>query len=286
MAKTVAEGFEALLSRIPPTETITEKARRHRESIEACLRGHFAVKQIMTVGSFGHGTNIPRFSDIDLFVVMPEEELSSDSARALRAVKTVLAKRFWATSVRVSSPSVLVTFGSSRSEWFEITPAFPDNEEKGVYYIPDRGTEWLLSAPRAHNAYVNKINDRLSKRPKRLIRLLKLWNALSGARIRSIYLELRVAKGLQDVDQINYAAQFRAALRRIHKTELTSMQDPIGYTGLIAPCSDARKAAVMSKLWTALRRAEKALQAEEAGHIRKAFHWWNLVFDDRFPRYG
>ena len=286
MARTVAEGFDVLVSRIPPNEAVTEKARRHRQSIEACLRANFAVQKFMNVGSFGHGTNIPRFSDIDLFVVMPEEELSSDSARALREVKTVLAKRFWATDVRVSSPSVLVPFGSSSSERYEITPAFADNEEKGVYYIPDRGTEWLLSAPRAHNAYTNKINDRLNKRPKRLIRLLKLWNGLSGARIRSIYLELRVAKGLQDVDQVNYAVELTAALRRIYKTELASMQDPIGLTGLIAPCSEVRKSVVLSKLWTALRRAEKALETEEAGNMRKAFHWWNLVFSDTFPRYG
>lgn len=87
MARTVTEAFDVLLSRIPPSEAVTEKARRHRDAIEACLRANFAVNKFMAVGSFGHGTNIPRYSDIDYFMVTPEDELSSNSPRALREVK-------------------------------------------------------------------------------------------------------------------------------------------------------------------------------------------------------
>jgi hypothetical protein len=289
MAKTVAEAFDVLLSRIPPSEAVTETARRHRQSIEDCLRANLNVQKFMPVGSFGHGTNIPRFSDIDFFLVTPEDELSANSPTALRQVKNVLGRRFWATDVRVSSPAVLVLFGGSSgssSERFEVTPAYADNEDKGVYWIPDGVKDWMLAAPRAHNAYVNQVNDRLNKRAKRLIRLTKLWNGVSRARLKSIYIELRVAKGLDGVDQINYAVELAAAFRRMHQTGLAAMQDPIGYTGLIPPCSDARKAEVLSKLKTALTRAEKALEADAAGKVRVAFYWWNYVFEDRFPRYG
>jgi hypothetical protein len=198
VAKTVAEAFEVLLSRIPPSEAVTETARRHRQSIEDCLRANCNVQKFMPVGSFGHGTNIPRFSDIDFFLVTPEDELSTNSPTALRQVKTVLARRFWATDVRVSSPAVLVPFGGSSgssSERFEITPAFADNEDKGVYWIPDGAKDWMLAAPREHHAYINRVNDQLNKRAKRLIRLAKLWNGLSHARMKSIYIELRVARG-------------------------------------------------------------------------------------------
>lgn len=286
MARTVTEGFDVLLSRIPPSEAVTEKARRHRDAIEDCLRRNFSVDKFMAVGSFGHGTNIPRYSDIDYFMVTPDDELSSNSPMALRQVKNVLARRFWATDVRVSSPAVLVPFGSSSTERFEITPAFADDDEKGVFWIPDGVKEWMLAAPKEHNAYINKVNDRLNKRAKRLIRLIKLWNGLSGARLKSIYLELRVAKGLQEVEQINYALELTAAFRRIYRTELAAMQDPIGLTGLIQPCSDARKSEVLSKISRALGRAENALAAESQGEMRKAFYWWNYVFEDRFPRYG
>ena len=286
MAKTVTEGFDVLLSRIPPSKAVTERARRHRDSIEKALRANFRVNRFLPVGSFGHGTNIPRYSDIDFFLVTPEGELSSNSPKAMREVKTVLARRFWATEVRVSSPAVLVPFSGGSTEHFEITPAYADNEHKGIFWIPDGVRDWMLAAPKAHNAYTNAVNDRLNKRAKRLIRLIKLWNGLSAARLRSIYLELRVAKGLQEVDQVNYAWELTAAFRRIYRADLAAMQDPLGLTGLIHPCTEARKSEILPKLGRALGRAEKAIAAEANGDMRTAFGWWNRVFDGNFPRYG
>ncbi len=52
------------------------------------------------------------------------------------------------------------------------------------------------------------------------------------------------------------------------------------------PCStDAKKSDALSKLETALVRAQKARDAEEAEEIRDAFYWWNLVFNGHFPSY-
>jgi len=270
VARTVTEAFDVLLSRIPLSEAVTEKARRHRDAIEACLRANFVVNKFMAVGSFGHGTNIPRFSDIDYFMVTPEDELSSNSPRALREVKSVLAQRFWATDVRVSSPAVLVPFGSSSSEHFEITPAFADDEEKGVFWIPDGVKDWMLAAPKAHNAYTNEVNDRLNKRAKRLIRLLKLWNGLSGARLRSIYLELRVAKGLQEVDQINFAFELTSAFRQIYRTGLAAMQDPIGLTGLIPSQGQVRPTTLQLATRRGTTGGERTLQWVSRVRLRRS----------------
>ncbi|MBV9154804.1 MAG: hypothetical protein JO097_00970 [Acidobacteriaceae bacterium] len=40
-----------------------------------------------------------------------------------------------------------------------------------------------------------------------------------------------------------------------------------------------------SKLATAVNRAEKAYQAEQAGKINDSFDWWKLLFGERFPNY-
>jgi len=41
-----------------------------------------------------------------------------------------------------------------------------------------------------------------------------------------------------------------------------------------------------SKLGMAVTRANKARAAEEAGDIKGAFYWWDMVFDGHFPAYG
>lgn len=79
------------------------------------------------------------------------------------------------------------------------------------------------------------------------------------------------------------------SLRRIYKAELASMQDLIGYPGLIAPCSEACKAVAMSKLWTVLRRAGKALEAGKRMRpetCAKPSTGGTSFFSDNFPRYG
>ena len=45
MAKTVEEGFQTFLKRLTPSETESEAAKRHRASIEDCLRRNFGLTQ-------------------------------------------------------------------------------------------------------------------------------------------------------------------------------------------------------------------------------------------------
>ena len=63
------------------------------------------------------------------------------------------------------------------------------------------------------------------------------------------------------------------------------MQDPKGISGYIHPCTAAVKPSALSKVETALTRAEKAMEAEKTGNISDAFYWWNMVFSGNFPSY-
>lgn len=58
-------------------------------------------------------------------------------------------------------------------------------------------------------------------------------------------------------------------------------------SGLVpAATTDARRLDALSKLETALSRANKARDAEHTGKIADAFYWWDMVFDGHFPAYG
>jgi len=41
----------------------------------------------------------------------------------------------------------------------------------------------------------------------------------------------------------------------------------------------------LSKIQTALGRAEKALEAENGGDVKNAYYWWNLAFGGYFSAY-
>jgi hypothetical protein len=64
------------------------------------------------------------------------------------------------------------------------------------------------------------------------------------------------------------------------------MQDPKGISGYISPCStDTKLAVAKSKLSTALTRAQKACDAKDEEDIKKAFEWWDLLYNYNFPSY-
>lgn len=290
MATTVEEGFRVLHGRLTPLGGESDAARRHRASIEACLKSNFEITRFFRTGSFGNGTSIRSYSDVDYFASIPTKNLKRDSGATLRGVRNALDTRFPNTGVAVRTPAVLVPFGSEASESTEVVPAdLLRAKENGhpIFEIADGSGGWMKSSPDAHNAYVALIDNNLKKKVKPLVRFLKAWKYYRSVPISSFYLELRVAKYSSDEASISYSIDVRNILKMLSDRKLAAMQDPIGVSGYIDPCSsDARKVDALSKLETAVTRANKARLAEVNGNVREAFYWWDLVFNDKFPAYG
>ncbi len=83
MAKTVAAGFAEFLRRLTPTTGESEAAKRHRASIEACLKKDFGLLRFFRTGSFGNGTSIRHCSDVDYFASIPAKNLRTTPSPAL-----------------------------------------------------------------------------------------------------------------------------------------------------------------------------------------------------------
>jgi hypothetical protein len=288
LAKSVNAAFDELLAWIRPTETETDAAASHRASIEACLKNNLGMTSMFRAGSFGHGTSVSGYSDVDYFAVFPGDKLKLDSSATLRILRETLETRFPNTGVYVSSPAVAVPFGKKAWERHEITPADLVDATKAyrIYDIPDRAGGWMRSSPSGHNAYTNTQNDRLDKKAKQVIRLIKLWNYQLSVGLRSIYVELRVAEYLTGETTVLYPYDVYRALRHLQVKALAGMQDPLGLSGYIYPCTDAVKPAALSKLDTAVTRAANALEAEKAGKTADALDWWGKVFGGYFPAYA
>jgi len=288
MAKTVSGAFEELHTWLTPSATELAAAASHRSSIETRLKASFGLTTLFKSGSFGHGTSIRGVSDVDYMAVIPSANLADNSTTALQNVRNDLSARFPSTAVTVRNPAVVVPFGTGGGEKHEITPAYFIETKNGcpVYGISNRYAGWMKTSPHAHGAWINVINDRLSKRVKPLIRFLKLWNYQRSAGIRSFYLEMRVAEYAAGESSIVYSIDVLRALRRLQSMALASMQDPMGVSGLTFPCTDAVKPEALSKIDTAVSRAQRAVDAEKANNIPLAFAEWNQFFNSYFPKYG
>lgn len=290
MAKTVEEGFRTFLGWLTPTKGDTQAAKNHRASIEACLKSNFEIIRFFRTGSFGNGTSIYEHSDVDYFANIPTKNLKQNSATTLREVRDSLTTRFPSTNIHVSTPAVVVPFGTDASESTEVVPADyikTDKDGNLIYEIADGDGGWMRSSPDAHKNYVDEIDSKLGNKVKPLIRFLKAWKYYRNVPISSFYLEMRVAKYASGENFISYSIDVRNILKLLLDNQLAALQDPKGISGYILPCSsDTKKSDALSKLETAFTRAEKAREAESDEKYGEAFDWWDLVYAMKFPSYN
>lgn len=289
MPRSIDEGYVDFLDLLKPTATESASAKSHRASIEACLKSNYGLLRFFRIGSFGNGTSISGFSDVDYLASLPNAALKASSNYSLTKVRTALDARFPNTGVRVDCPAILVPFGTGASESTEIVPAEFIKTEHGfsVYDIADCANDWMRASPEAHNGYVAAIDKKHCGRVKPLIRFIKAWKFARAVPISSFYLELRVAQYANAESSILYSIDVKRIFCHLRDIELRSMQDPMGISGLIDPCkSQAQKDDALSKLETAVSRAEKAIYAElNDADIGAAFDWWRLLYNNWFPTY-
>lgn len=137
MPRTVEEGFNDFLLKLKASAPESAASASHRASVEACLRANFGLLRFTRIGSFGNGTSISGFSDVDYLAALPRAQLTDSSTYSLAKIRNVLDKRFPLSSVRVNTPAIGIYFGNTSSETIEVVPANYLGEERGfkVYQI-------------------------------------------------------------------------------------------------------------------------------------------------------
>lgn len=288
MPRDIKQGFTDFHDKIKASIAETTAASSHRSSIEACLKRNFGLSRFTRIGSFGNGTNICGYSDVDYLACLPTKSLTETSTASLVKVRDALDDRFPKTGVKISTPAVVCPFGKYKSEDTEVVVSDYIKEEGGfkIYEIADGNGGWMEVSPDAHNHYVATIDRKHGGRVKPLIRFIKAWKYFRDVPIKSFYLEMRVAKYADDEPSIIYDIDVKRILAMLRDNELAIMQDPMGMAGYIYPCkTDALKQDALTKLKTAATRAEKARDAEANGDTKTAFDWWRLLYNDKFSTY-
>lgn len=257
MSDSTLEAFAQSLA--PPAPDRTEVSAR-RAKIQAALgQSSLAVGSMFESGSWSHGTSVKAHSDVDYMAVAGSSKPFSPSS-ALSVAKAAIANCDWKiNSVAVSSPVVAVTYYQPPN--FEIAPAWYKERKNGfdVYWIGGRGDEWVLSAPRAHLEYVNRQNDRLGKKVKPLVRLIKAWKYHATVPVSSFYLEMRTAQHAAGESSIVYEIDLVLVLNDLIAAGARDMNDPEHIAGRIPACSSEEK-----------RRRTLALAEEARTHLNSA----------------
>lgn len=281
MAEPLEVFLKDLVPGAPDRSVVAERREQLTETLDAST---FDAGLLFESGSFSHGTAVKGHSDVDYMAWVSSDRPTRPSS-ALRSLKSAVDGSHWSiVSTRISSPTVQIEFFSAPN--FEVVPAYYSHKTGGerVYLIPGPGDDWLQSAPEAHSAYVSDVNDRLNKRVKGLVRLIKAWKYHHSVPVSSFYLEMRTAEYASGESSIYYDIDLRFLMGRIIGGEVRDMNDPLRLVKRIPACSsDANRRAALSMMKEAREHLDLAWEAQEDKDENSYWSHMYSVFGVNFP---
>ena len=273
MSETARSWLNSLTSLYTPTSTQFDAAKSHRASIESRLDAANGIYRMFEIGSLRHGTGIWQYSDADYLVSLKGDKPASPWT-ALTKVKEAVQQRFQATTIVIRQPAVVCNFSDGV---VEVVPGYISDSG---YWIANPAGGWMKSHPEEHNKYVNTINSKHNGGAKTLARQLKIWKYLHNVPISSCYLEMRAAKHLDGESAYLPFWDLYFALDKMYDANLAAMNDPTGLGSRFGACSsEANRLDALSKLGTAVVRANKAREFESEGRHLQAIEQLKLLFN-------
>ncbi len=158
------------------------------------------------IGSWAKLTRIRPPRDVDLYFVLPlevynrfEQYNGNKQSALLQEVKGKLLATNPTSDIKGDGPVVLAAFTSFN---VEIVPAFLYDDAERSYYVCDtkNGGSYKKTMPLHEVDTITAADARNSNNVRRLIRMLKAWQAWCSVPIKSFYLELLAVEFLDQCD--------------------------------------------------------------------------------------
>lgn len=154
------------------------------------------IKKIIEFGSYKRDTILPRSidpeSDVDLMVVFDHASIQITPGSYRNRLLSFADFYYSRSEVYKSSPTIVLQLGHIK---YDLVPAY---EKKSTYsaltsvYIPEDNTSWMATDPDSFNAELTRANAQYDYQIKKIIRLLKAWNAKVGYPFKSFKLEQEI----------------------------------------------------------------------------------------------
>jgi hypothetical protein len=131
-------------------------------------------------GSYGRGTAIRGFSDLDMIFVLPtnlyfkyNNYLYNGQSALLQAVKNSIIKKYPQTAISGDGQVVVVNFSDGMK--FEVVPCFPKDDGSFTYADSNNGGKWKTTNPKPEIKAI-RVRDLLCNgNLKQLCRMARAW---------------------------------------------------------------------------------------------------------------
>jgi len=256
-------------------------------------------------GSYRRHTMIRPPKDVDLFIVLDSGEYQDSELNDLimptalvNKLKTTLEKIFSGNkSIKIKVQRHSVTVKYSKKFSIDVIPAF-ETDDKKAYKIPDiehgENGIYIVSNPKLHYDYINKVNDATSvdskKRFKKVVRLLKFIKrnefGKKPMKIRSFHFELLAAKILESDKISSYASGLKKFLYESPSYfDKAVIIDPANSSNKVDDYIDNLSPDIKNTIKNRLKElyeiSKTAVDFESLGYYDKALSEWKKIFSTK-----
>jgi len=288
MARTITQGFEQLRQNLEITGLQSETVSTRQQSVRSALDDGLTVLETFLTGSYRRSTMIAplKEADVDIVAVMDPSYYQWDGqASLLDKVKRVLLKSYPTTpKISRDGQAVTITFTDF---CVDVVPAF--NRTGGGYLIPDSiQKRWIETDPKRHVEIWTEANKKHGFKLVPVIKMVKAWNKMHSALLRSFSLEALILQSISNVTISDYPSGVRYFFDKARTQIRSGVYDPAGYGGNVVSYLDTYEKVnqVVTRLESAYQRAIDAEGHEQRGRTDLAFDKWRMIFGDYFPAYG
>lgn len=290
----LAEWFRTFCTSIQVQGQDTISARYKR--ITARLNSDFwstssETTHSLYVGSYGRGTAICGFSDLDMIFQLPfdlyqrfDDYATNGQSALLQLVKQSIEKTYSGTSIRADGQVIIVPFTDGAS--FEVVPAFLNTDNSFTYPDANSGGRWRITNPKPEIAAIRERNQSCNRNLVPLCQMMRAWKRtwdvpIGGLLIDSLAYRFIADWEYRDKSYLYYDYMCRDFFRWMGE------QDP-DQEYWAAPGSEQRvygKGLFQSKANICLRLSKEAIENETAQPKREwsAKKKWRDIFGSEFP---
>lgn len=193
----VSENFRAFCSNliVPNISTISDRYKEITKRLNKDFRDtESETAHSLYVGSYGRGTAIKGFSDLDMLYILPYEiykkynaYIGNGQSALLQAIRESIKKRYSITNIRSDGQVVIVPFDDGIT--FEIVPAFLNDNDTYTFPDTNHGGSWAITNPKPETAAINDVNIRCNDNLKYLCRMMRAWKNQWDAPISGLLID-------------------------------------------------------------------------------------------------
>lgn len=146
------------------------------------------------VGSYGRGTAINGFSDLDMIFQLPyavyerfNRYSSNGQSALLQEVKKSIEKTYSTTSIRGDGQVILVSFSDGVT--FEVVPAFINKDKSFTFADANNGGQWRTTNPKPEISAIKSRNSVCNGNLIQLCKMMRAWKSKWGVPIGGLLID-------------------------------------------------------------------------------------------------